>query len=188
MGKKFIDLTGQRFGRWTVLVLWPERYRLNGVTRDAFWLCRCTCGSEHIVMGNNLRSGKSTNCGCLKHEKARKRSTKHGMAGTRVHRIWKSMLSRCRNPNVPCFSNYGARGISVCEEWHSFENFYADMGAPPDGLTLERRNNEGDYERSNCCWATRLEQAHNRRPPRKRRRSTLEELQRYAAALGVKGI
>lgn len=88
---------------------------------------------------------------------------KHGLSRTRVHRIWKSMLWRCRNKNARCFRNYGGRGIKVCDRWQAFENFFADMGHPPEGMSIERENNDGDYEPGNCCWATRLEQQRNTR-------------------------
>jgi len=106
------------------------------------------------------------------------------MTGTRAYVCWQDMLARCHRESHRWFSHYGARGITVCEEWLSFENFYADMGDPPPGLSIDRINVNGDYEPGNCRWTTPAEQARNRRPfkPR-RRRTSLAELQAYAAAL-----
>jgi hypothetical protein len=89
-----------------------------------------------------------------------------GMSQTRVYRIWRGMLARCLNERSASYHYYGGRGITVCERWMTFENFLKDMGHPPDGRSLDRKNNNGNYEKRNCHWATRLEQAFNRRPTR----------------------
>jgi hypothetical protein len=180
MSPRLRDLTGQRFGRWTVLVLHPERYRRYHV----LWRCRCDCGAERVVRADHLGQGTSRSCGCLCREICQKRLTTHGLYYSRAHRIWAGMLARCRNPNLRAYCWYGERGITVCEDWHSFENFYADMGDPPPGLTLDRVNNDGNYEPGNCRWTTRTEQARNQRHrERKARRAKLEDIQAYAAAL-----
>jgi hypothetical protein len=119
---------------------------------------------------------------------AARRSTKHGLSHTRAYKCWHGMLARCFDPRNKDYLDYGGRGITVCENWReSFLAFYADMGDPPDGLTLNRFNNDGSYELSNCGWATRVEQAANRRPPqhskRRRKRSSSAALQAYVAAV-----
>jgi hypothetical protein len=169
---KLIDLTGKRFGRWVVLSIHPKRTRSGGV----FWACRCSCGTKRIVRGSHLWRSLTKSCGCL--------VKTHGMSRTRVHNIWKSMRQRCSNPNHVAYANYGGRGITVCERWQAFLNFYADMGDPPPGLSIDRINNDSGYESSNCKWPSRSEQCRNRRPfKRKRRRSTAAEIRAYAAAL-----
>lgn len=177
------DLTGKRFGRWTVLAIHPERYRRAGASFD-LWLCKCDCGTKRVVLGSNLRRGKSTSCGrCIAREKLRKRVTKHGHTSggrcTSIYGRWKDMRQRCFNPNNPRYPDYGGREpipVTVCERWRKFENYYADMGDPPYGKSIDRINNDGDYEPSNCHWATKSMQVANRRPPkRKRRRSNLAE-------------
>lgn len=148
-----INLTGKRFGYWVVL----ER---TGADRSGkpTWLCRCECGTERIVTGSNLRGGYSKSCGCVLVEQL----TKHGKFNSPEYKIWSAMIQRCTNPNSQNYHRYGGRGVRVCERWLKFENFLADMGERPDGTTLDRVDNDGNYEVTNCRWATRETQYRNR--------------------------
>jgi len=190
MGRRVIGITGRRFGRLVVLELRPERNGDGGT----LWHCRCDCGGEHIARGDHLRRGTTKSCGCLRRERGKKQFTKHGMWGTRAYRIWQGMLTRCLNPRHRSYSSYGGRDdvpVTVCERWrfgengqHPFLCFLADMDHPPPGLTIDRTDNSLGYMPSNCKWATRAEQVHNRRPPRpKPRRAALDDIQKYAARL-----
>jgi pentatricopeptide repeat protein len=166
---RLIDLNGRKLGRWMVLAIHPKRVRYGRARRavSALWRCRCSCGVERLVHGTNLRQGLSLSCGCLSREKVKERSTKHGHARrgnvTRAYSCWVRMKQRCFNPNQKDYPNYGARGISVCERWLEFANFYEDMGDPPPGLTLDRIDNDRGYGPGNVRWATAREQVLNRR-------------------------
>lgn len=158
MRGKFDDLTGKTFERWTVL-----HRGLSPRPSQVFWLCRCICGTEHTVAAGNLRSGCSVSCGCFQREDARARNIKHGMRCTTMYNRWRGLLSRCLNPNEPCYHRYGGRGIKVCRAWQkSFEAFYRDMGEPPVGAQLDRRNNDKGYNKKNCRWVTASENSRNR--------------------------
>jgi hypothetical protein len=160
------DLTGQRFGRWTVI----GRHGGPGQSRT-LWLCRCDCGTEKPAEGSALKGGLSRSCGCLRLELMATRCITHGNAKvgrhTREYRIWQSMLNRCRRPQDISYKYYGGRGIRVCERWASFEDFLADMGPIPAPLSIDRVDNDGHYEPGNCRLATPKEQASNKRKPQR---------------------
>lgn len=154
-----IDLSGKVFDRLTVL-------RKEG--RDshgrALWKCKCTCGTDLIVISANLRSGNTGSCGCIRSRFAIPKESKS--AETRkspTYISWASMWSRCTNSNRNTWKYYGGRGITVCNQWKRFDNFVDDMGERPAGKSLDRINTNGNYEPNNCRWATASEQMRNRR-------------------------
>lgn len=132
-------------------------------TGGAYWLFQCDCGNQKIINGSSVRQGKTTSCGCYAKEVIKRTHTKHGMANTRTYHIWENIKDRCLNPKNKGFKNYGARGITIDDSWHDFENFYKDMGEAPDGLMIDRINNNEGYSKENCQWATRSQQNINKR-------------------------
>ena len=158
-----LNLTAQKFGRLLVLRRGGTYISPCKTAVSKKWICRCDCGNITEVIAAHLREGRVKSCGCLQRERAAQAATKHGMSNTKVYWVWSQMRDRCTNANSRDYPYYGGRGISVCERWLKFENFIADMGVPPSGLTLDRKDNDGNYEPGNCRWATRAEQTTNKR-------------------------
>lgn len=159
---KLIDLVGKRFGRLIVV-----QFVNKNKFRKFRWLCQCDCGNNVIVQGDNLKNSHTRSCGCFQKEKTSINRTKHGHKkkgrASKTYMIWVAMIQRCINPNNLAYHYYGGRGIKVCNCWkNSFENFLEDMGECLSGHSIDRINNDGNYCKSNCKWATRKQQARNR--------------------------
>jgi len=158
---KFIDRTGQRYGRLVVLRRADELPASNG--RRVRWLCQCDCGNEKVVTGHALSRAETTSCGCLRKEMTGAKKRTHGMTRTPTYRSWRAAKERCHNPNSSNYPSYGGAGIEMCRRWRdSFETFLADIGERPAGATLDRLDQCKGYEPGNVQWATSVEQSVNR--------------------------
>ena len=154
---------GERNGRLTAV-----EFSHRDESGQSHWKFRCACGDAIVARVGAVRSGNTVSCGCQKRESA----TRHGMSRSPEYRAWRAIFDRCNNPEHKSFHNYGGRGIKICKRWHRFENFIEDMGRRPTyAHSIDRYpNNDGDYEPSNCRWATWKQQAATRRKPVKRAR------------------
>lgn len=156
------NLIGQQFGRLTVIGMDDRN------TRKTYWICQCSCGNMKSVRSDSLIRGAIKSCGCLKKETDAINLVKnhsHKMSGSRLYGIWQGMKGRCDNPHNARYDRYGGRGIVVCDEWrNSFENFYnwAIQNGYSDELTIDRKDNDGNYEPGNCRWSSNQEQCNNR--------------------------
>lgn len=162
------DIIGKRFGKLTVIERVGSK-RISAKTTESLWRCVCDCGGERITIAGPLKYGRTTSCGCGRYDRSPRLrhghagNAHHGIKPTSTYTIWRGMVVRCTKPNTANFQQYGGRGITVCERWTTFDNFLTDMGERPSrNHSLDRIDGSGNYEPSNCRWATAIEQQTNR--------------------------
>lgn len=159
------NLSGRKFGRLTPLYRVPNETTPKKAAIIT-WKCRCDCGIEKAIGAAALKSSNTKSCGCQKTESSTALLTTHGKTGSGVHNSWSNMRKRCLDSNYRFYRNYGGLGIRICDRWMKFENFLEDMGDRPAGKSIERRENNGNYEPGNCFWATMRQQCVNKRNSR----------------------
>lgn len=165
MSKQWIrkEESGKRYGRLIV-----QKFSHIGSGNTAYWLCLCDCGTIKTIAGSHLRNSATQSCGCFCKQQSARAKYRHGYTFggiiPREYKIWVGIRKRCLNPKDEAFKYYGGRGIKICDSWlASFENFFKDMGKSPPGMSINRKNNDGDYCPENCAWATAKEQNNNSR-------------------------
>lgn len=156
----FIDLVGKVFGRLVVVSRSDSHITPNG-TLKPYWECKCSCGAAVRVRAETLRNGDTRSCGCLAKELSSINHSTHGQSKSTTYNTWRAMIERCNRKGNSHYKHYGERGITVCKDWLKYENFLRDMGTRPDGLSIERVNNDLGYSKENCRWATAVEQSRN---------------------------
>lgn len=164
--QKYFFKPGDVVGLWTLL---EECVKVDkGGKKRPYWLCRCSCEAEHEVDRVNLGSGKSSGClECRNGNAEKSPSFRHGMSESSVYKRWTAMKERCKNPQCKAYPGYGGRGIEMAARWEDFDNFYADIGDPPTSRhSIERKDNNGNYEPDNCVWETTAAQSRNKRSTR----------------------
>jgi hypothetical protein len=153
---KNVNLVSARFGRLLVRSLAFTKERGRKV-----WACVCDCGNTTTATTETLNAGTKKSCGCLHRETAAAINKTHGASGGKTYRIWCGINARCKTASATGFSRYGGRGLKVCRRWQKYENFLQDMGECPKGKSIERKNNNGGYTKTNCYWATPAQQSRN---------------------------
>lgn len=158
MGRKFSDLVGKKYGRLVVI-----EFVCQNRHGKSMWKCQCECGNTSVVLGTRLTSGHTKSCGCYNADMSKDRVTTHGMSKTRLYSIWKDMLKRCNYENATNYTNYGGKGIRVCDEWYDFERFrdWAIVHGYLDSLTIDRIDNSSGYNPENCRWVDMKVQERN---------------------------